>query len=335
MQTDQKKAIFFFSITFGMPILMGIFLGIAYGHGQDVTAFPLAWMFFPATAVMIGSLFVGEEKPDGRGGSLSAPRLFYGFFSLLAILMTVVTAAAVFVPALNAPQCVNFLTIIASLVSLPLLLFMKKAKREAFGLCLFRNAKKSLLGILAFVALYLAMIAVNWGIALLAGTDLAGFSFNPDWGLWLGLLLPITLVTSFAAYFGEEYGWRYYLMPLLQNKFGMKKGVLLLGILWGLWHVPLNLFYYSPSTSVQSILVQLAGCVGMGIFFGWVYLRTQNIWAVTVIHFLNNNLGLALFLLSPQNVERQWGDTLLTIALYMLVYLPFLFTREYQEKETV
>lgn len=44
------------------------------------------------------------------------------------------------------------------------------------------------------------------------------------------------------VFFGEEYGWRYFLWPKLQNRFGKRKGVLLLRILWGLWHLPLNFF---------------------------------------------------------------------------------------------
>ena len=69
----------------------------------------------------------------------------------------------------------------------------------------------------------------------------------------------------------------------------------------------------------------------MGIFFGWVYLRTRNVWAVTAAHFLNNNLGLMLFGVSAAGVTLGWGDTVLSVLLYMVVYLPFLLTKEYRK----
>ena len=158
-----------------------------------------------------------------------------------------------------------------------------------------------------------------------------GFSLNPYWAVNLAVSLPLNFVLSFTAFLGEEYGWRGFLQGELTERFGRRKGVILLGLLWGLWHLPLNLFYYSPQTSLQSIIGQLAGCVGMGIFFGWVYLRTRNVWAVTAAHFLNNNLGLMLFGVSAAGVTLGWGDTVLSVLLYMVVYLPFLLTKEYRK----
>ncbi|MCS4523181.1 CPBP family intramembrane metalloprotease [Clostridium botulinum] len=46
--------------------------------------------------------------------------------------------------------------------------------------------------------------------------------------------------------FGEEYGWRYFLQTAFQERLGKRKGIIFLGIIWGIWHLPLNLFYYSP-----------------------------------------------------------------------------------------
>ena len=47
---------------------------------------------------------------------------------------------------------------------------------------------------------------------------------------------------NFHYHFGEEYGWRSYFQPLLQKKFGIVKGVLLFGVLWELWHLPMVIF---------------------------------------------------------------------------------------------
>ena len=47
------------------------------------------------------------------------------------------------------------------------------------------------------------------------------------------------VVLSFAA-FGEEFGWRGYMMPKLIELVGMPKALIIGGIIWGLWHAPLT-----------------------------------------------------------------------------------------------
>lgn len=328
----NKKLYIYFLIAFGIPVILGVFMGIAYHRQQDVSVFPLIWMYLPATAVMVGAMLTGEKKTMPDGQESPVPKFFYGVFSAVTAVMIILAVLNVFLPDAGLAMWINYLVYAVSLVSLIAIPCIKKDKREAYGLRLTKNWKWSLAGIGIFVLIYLVLSAVSMVPAYLMGEDTEAFSLNPDLGMWLGLILPLNLLLSFTAFFGEEYGWRYYLQPVLQEKFGLKKGVIVLGLLWGIWHLPINLFYYSPATSVQSILVQLAGCVGMGIFFGWVYMRTQNVWAVTVIHFLNNNLGLALFNVSSVGVERQWRDTIFTILLYLVVYIPFLLMKEYREK---
>lgn len=333
MKTNKKMLAVFFTIAFGMPVVLGIFMGIAFRQGQDVSVFPLVWMYLPATAVMAGAIFSKEEKTAADGTGIALPKVFYATFAAFTAVMVILVIIGTVIPGFPSVMWVSCLVYAISLISLAELLAMKKNKREAYGLRLIRNGKKALAGVGMFILIYLLICAVSMGITWLTGGDMTAYSLNPYLANWVFIVMPLNLLLSFTAFFGEEYGWRYYLQPVLQARFGMKKGVLLLGILWGLWHVPINLFYYSPSTSVQSILVQLAGCVGMGIFFGWVYLRTQNVWAVTMLHFLNNNLGMALFNASAAGVERQWADTVITILIYLAVYVPFLFTKEYREKQ--
>jgi membrane protease YdiL (CAAX protease family) len=47
-------------------------------------------------------------------------------------------------------------------------------------------------------------------------------------------VLVITMVVGSA---GEELGWRAYLQPYLQTRFSVLRSSLVVGVLWGLWHV--------------------------------------------------------------------------------------------------
>ena len=153
---------------------------------------------------------------------------------------------------------------------------------------------------------------------------------------WVTMLMLVpNFFLSFLPFFGEEYGWRYFLQPRLQSRFGPRGGVLLLGVLWGLWHLPLNLFYYAPDTALQSVASQLVTCVCFGVFFAWAYMRTNNIWTAVLLHYFNNNMILVYTgagdaaVISGQTVG--WGDVLVQLALFGALFLPFLASKTFRE----
>lgn len=313
----------YFIVTFGLPIILGIFMGMAYVKGIDTSIFPLVWMFLPAFGVMAAELLThgNNEYP--------IPKVFYYTFSFFAIVIVILCMISVIVPLQSLAILINVLVMISCPICLIEILCMKKEKRSRYGLVFNQNLKHSILGIVLFVILYLVTCLLDVAFEKMFLGEVEGYVINPDALIYV-VAMAINLLFSFTAFFGEEYGWRYFLQPIMQKKFGLRRGVILLGLLWGIWHLPINLFYYSPETSLQSILIQLAGCVGMGIFFGWVYMRTHNIWAVTIIHFINNNMGAALFDASPSGAVWDWRTTLIGISIYLIVYTPFLLTKEYR-----
>lgn len=155
---------------------------------------------------------------------------------------------------------------------------------------------------------------------------------------WISVAkLPLVYVLSFLVFFGEEYGWRYFLQPIMQKKFGLRLGVILLGIVWGLWHVPLDLFYYSNQAGLQMIVGQIITCVGLGIFFAYAYMKTQNIWVTVCMHFLNNNLipiiqgNYASDVL--QNQVATWKQDLVSFVITAILFGFFLLAPIFRKKK--
>lgn len=326
MNKTKKEIKVYFILTFGLPIILGIFMGISYLKGIDTSIFPLVWMYLPAFAVMVVKFITqNDEYP--------VPRVFYCTFSFFTVAMVVLCMLSVLFTQLNITIIVNMLAMISCPVCFIEILCMKKEKRKKYGLSLNHNLKHSLLGIVTFVILYVFMCLLDLSIENIFIGKAEGYVIKPDAYIYVAVMV-INFLFSFTAFFGEEYGWRYFLQPIMQKKFGLRGGVILLGLLWGIWHLPINLFYYSPETGLQSILTQLAGCVGMGVFFGWVYMRTHNIWAVTIIHFINNNIGAALFDTQYANVVWDWKTTVISIFVYLIVYLPFLLSKEYRRQSS-
>lgn len=148
--------------------------------------------------------------------------------------------------------------------------------------------------------------------------------------------MPINYFSIFAIFLGEEYGWRYYLQPVLQKKLGMVSGIFALGIVWGLWHLPLNFFYYtSPSVGVISIAGQLIACITVGVFYGWAYLKTDNLWAVVILHYVNNGLSpVVTNEFSSNMIQNQdvvCSNVLFSLIVNTLVFMGFIFTNYYKD----
>ncbi len=84
----------------------------------------------------------------------------------------------------------------------------------------------------------------------------------------------ITLVSYFVIYFfavwtlyfGEELGWKVYLQDRLFPLLGGYKGVLVLGIIWGIWHYPMNAMGYNfPGQPILGNALMTAFTISFGI----------------------------------------------------------------------
>jgi membrane protease YdiL (CAAX protease family) len=100
---------------------------------------------------------------------------------------------------------------------------------------------------------------------------------------WIPMLI-LQIVTTATA---EEPGWRDFALPRLQDRFGAVGGTVILGILWGCWHLPLFLTEWGgwPDVSWVSPVEFVACCVPLSLVMTWVFNRTgQSLPIVMVLH---------------------------------------------------
>lgn len=141
------------------------------------------------------------------------------------------------------------------------------------------------------------------------------------------------LVLSFTVFFGEEYGWRYFLQPRLSKIAGKRKGCIILGIIWALWHLPLCFFYSAPRDILLNFTGQLITCVSLAVFFGYVYIKTENIWVVTFLHAMNNIYSTILGGLSNMAVDSSWKLIRTTLIVNIVCFMPVIFSKCFQDYE--
>lgn len=90
------------------------------------------------------------------------------------------------------------------------------------------------------------------------------FDFLPD----IGVAIVLVWLTTYG--FGEEIGWRGYLLPRLQRYRSSWSATLILWIIWAIWHVP-SFFYLHTVSGVGTLLGFLVGMLAGAIFLTWLY----------------------------------------------------------------
>ena len=136
------------------------------------------------------------------------------------------------------------------------------------------------------------------------------------------------VVLSFAA-FGEEFGWRGYMMPKLIELVGMPKALIIGGIIWGLWHAPLTCVGHNfgmdyPGFPYVGIIVMCLFCTVLGTILMYVTIKTNSIWPAAFMHAVNNSSPSAMLLFTRQDVEvPMWINTLSNIPLILIAILCF------------
>lgn len=171
---------------------------------------------------------------------------------------------------------------------------LRPAKRVVWGIV------GALVGVPLLVVLALAVAALFGWLTL----DLAHFSgfaetlhaqlpqgtsgaALPPTGLLVALqfvAIPLGALFNCIFAFGEEVGWRGWLLPALRP-LGVWPALILSGAVWGLWHSPVILLGHNFGlTDWRGVALMTVGCIALGMVLGWLRLRTASVWPAVMAH---------------------------------------------------
>lgn len=93
---------------------------------------------------------------------------------------------------------------------------------------------------------------------------------------------------------GEEIGWRGYTLPHLNSRFSALTSSLVLGLVWGIWHLPK--FLLAGSNQSQGIFwLYLLDTTAKAVLYTWVFNNTNgSLLLVTLLHAAWNTSGTFL-----------------------------------------
>lgn len=122
----------------------------------------------------------------------------------------------------------------------------------------------------------------------------------------------------FGSSMGEEPGWRGYALPRMRFQHGSWRAGILLGLLWGLWHLPL---WLTKGNAAQETFIvwHYLELVATSVLFEWVYKNTQGSLLLALL--FHASIGVTgLFLTSVElypwmSATLSWGVALLAMRL--------------------
>ncbi len=157
-------------------------------------------------------------------------------------------------------------------------------------------------------------------------------------GITIPLLTIITIVqaSSYAPLInglfglGEEVGWRGVMYPMLKDKLGRVKGMILGGIIWGAWHWPAmvlagyeyGLEYWGAPFLGMAMFCLYATVAG--IILDVLYEKTKCIWVPSVGHgAINATVGVPVLMLNAEFADQL---TIGPLPIGIVSMIPYIIT---------
>ncbi|WP_129116282.1 CPBP family intramembrane glutamic endopeptidase [Halegenticoccus tardaugens] len=122
---------------------------------------------------------------------------------------------------------------------------------------------------------YAAAILIPFAITYAAGVaswalggpiDWTAFDFDP-----IMIVIGIILGT-FIGGGQEEFGWRGFAQPELQERYGGLSAALIIGVFWGLWHLPQFVpGGFRADWPLELVVAYFVGIIAFSVLLGWVF----------------------------------------------------------------
>jgi membrane protease YdiL (CAAX protease family) len=169
---------------------------------------------------------------------------------------------------------------------------------------------------------------IGLGFFVLFGGQAPPFTMLREELNLIPLYLIMVVLMPWNGPVGEEFGWRGYLLPKFQKQYGPLLASILIGVIWGFWHLP---SFFAPqgvvgvlTDSIGLVFIPLyaLGTLANSIFMTWLYNRTNRsallagiIWHAAI------NFWAPVLLSDSSLVAAREGTHLPTIApaLYLTV----------------
>ncbi len=257
-------------------------------------------VFGPSLAALIvsGAVHPGLRRNSARIGLLFVPVLILGILIALARPRTGIEVGP-------------FMSMLAVIVAVAVVLFFSPLN---WGLLTPGTGERHrpsggrwrLLALLFPPALFL----LAWVLANLEGREWELSTYEGSL-LPFGQIVLVSFVINllFGGSLGEEIGWRGFFLPRLLRAHNPISASLILGVVWALWHAPIDLTAGFLLPGPAALLVRLVWTLPLAVLFTWFYVMSRG------------DLLVALILHTSLNILSDFGFSNYERSMFVLFIL--------------
>jgi len=190
--------------------------------------------------------------------------------------------------------------------------WLTRHKLKAIGLHSKRIGQSLFIGTFITIAAYL----ISYGVEYLLAVQQAGepevffAALDNKMGVTGGYLFALLLVVgNFINSFMEEGLFRGLMMPLFLRKLSFVRTNWLQAFLFGAWHLMWVFKYYQLGTIqttgeiLMSIFLNFMPQLLIGLVWGYMYFKTDSLWASWISHVINNSVLNLLHVNTLQGID--------------------------------
>ncbi len=321
-------------MAFGLTWLLDLVLFLNGGLANPAARLLLQLqMLIPAFSALLLGVFFFKESPTYFQANRRTSRWFIYYYFLLTFMYVAGSIISLIQPSQAAT--LGSILLIPNVIGLVLLIGLRLVGgKDAFAGAGMAGGKAHIwvlfgLGIVAFYGL---QTFLNYAFKLGRVVDFRSLfppqsvGSTPAYALLLSAVINTVIIGPILGLiitFGEEYGWRGYLQGEL-TRLGRVRGVLLLGIIWGVWHWPLIWMGYDyPGQPVFGSLLMVAFTVILAYFLAYAVFKSNGVWTAAYLHAINNQAFsfFAMAVVAPTSVLFSFGLGIPGLVLGALVVL--------------
>jgi membrane protease YdiL (CAAX protease family) len=169
---------------------------------------------------------------------------------------------------------------------------------------------------------------IGLGVHLLMGGEAPPFTMIREELNLIPLYLVMVVLMPWNGPVGEEFGWRGYALPRLQSKYNPLVASLVIGLIWGIWHLP---SFFAPQGVIGAIAAEIGmvfllpyvlGTIANTILMTWLYNKSKASALIAgIVWHAAINFWAPVILSDSSLVAAREGTHLPTIApsLYLIV----------------
>ena len=145
--------------------------------------------------------------------------------------------------------------------------------------------------------------------------------FSQEQGIDASLIavMPLYSVVNAMVFsiggLGEEIGWRGFMMPRLEKKIGIGPAILVGGIIWGVWHYPVNYYGHNFGTGYWGepwlgFLIFTVFTIAMNALLTLAVKKTNSVWSAAFMHAVNNGaLAISTMFMNGESLTGFWAES--------------------------